>query len=184
MKFFHAIEKLRPNTNIKIFSKSLYNLCCDWASRRTDVLTSQVHYVLLYYIAHCHLPYETYNFSDKMLLNFTLAGTLNNCFWWTTRSQSFINTYFSSSGMSMTYLLSTMSSESTVPHKSSNDSSFLAFFLEDSLVVTGVEGGLEISSSLEEVDTSSSARLRFGGRPAGLSLTGVLALKFTSNYLL
>lgn len=77
-----------------------------------------------------------------------------------------------------------MSSESTVPHKSSNDSSFLAFFLEDSLVVTGVEGGLEISSSLEEVDTSSSARLRFGGRPAGLSLTGVLALKFTSNYLL
>ena len=76
----------------------------------------------------------------------------------------------------MTYLLSATSSERTVPHKSSTDSSRRPFFLEDSFVVTGVEGGFETSSSLEEVDTSSSARLLFGGRPAGLSLTGVLAL--------
>ena len=77
----------------------------------------------------------------------------------------------------MTYLFSTTSSERTVPQTSSVDSSLLPFFLEGSFVVTGVEGGFDTSSSLDEVDISSSAKLRFGGLPAGLSLTGVLALE-------
>merc|ERR1719350_531259 len=75
----------------------------------------------------------------------------------------------------MLYLLSATSSERTVPQRSSTVSSRRPFFLEDSLVVTGVDGGFETSSSLDDVETSSSARLLLGGRPAGLSLTGVLA---------
>ena len=50
-------------------------------------------------------------YCSMMLFTETLAGSLNNCFWCTTRSQSFTRTYFSSSGMSMQYLLSILSSK-------------------------------------------------------------------------
>ena len=56
----------------------------------------------------------------------------------------------------------------------------MAFFLVEapSLGCAGVDvDELDISSSLEEVEISSSAKFLFPGLNAGLSLTGVLALE-------